>query len=106
MICSLVFKDDSYECSEIEFVWDEFKENYKNILDPAILEDTRINKNRPPKYLKPNLLNDSAEGLLENFQLISGIQYVKDWNRCFLNEKQVCTVCLLNKQISILKRIK
>lgn len=106
MICSLLYKEDFYDCREVDNVWDEFVEEYKVILDPSILDDNRADKNRPPKKLLPNILNESAKELLDNFQLLSGSKYIKDWKTCFLNEKQVCTACLLNKQISILKRMK
>ena len=96
------------ECPELNTVWYDFAEEYKDILDPAVvnLQLEHFHKyQKPPYVVYPSSINESAEDWIEDFRATREKGYRKQWKECFQLEKQVCTVCLLSKQLSLLKRV-
>lgn len=97
------------ECIELNTIWDNFLTKYEDILDPAILSKTHTHffeGGRPPYNIKGAMLNDDAQNKVEQFRRSMEKDYKKEWMECYSLEKQVCMVCLLNRQVSLLKKLK
>lgn len=96
------------ECIELNTVWDIFYNKYSEILDPALIDvrnETFHKFGRPPYKIIDSKLNEAASEKIQDFLKRWGNEYKQEWIECYRLEKNVCSTCLLNKQIALLKRL-